>query len=85
MRFMEMIKKKLPTLEITTIIKSSLKKNGLIIKIDNLEQSIRIINKLAPEHLHLAFDHNELDTKDLIAGIILEFANLSFCVRINLS
>tara|TARA_B100001250_G_scaffold230196_1_gene197589 strand:- start:4 stop:1296 length:1293 start_codon:yes stop_codon:yes gene_type:complete len=68
----EIIKKELPNLERAEIIKSSLKKNGLIIKIDNLEQSIKIINRLAPEHLHLAFDNNELDTKDLIAGIILE-------------
>ena len=68
----EIINKELPNLERASIIKSSLEKNGLIIKIDNLEQSIKIINRLAPEHLHLAFDNNEIDTKDLIAGIILE-------------
>ena len=68
----EIINKELPNLDRASIIKSSLEKNGLIIKIDNLEQSIKIINRFAPEHLHLAFDNNEIDTKDLIAGIILE-------------
>ena len=68
----EIIDKELPNLDRASIIKSSLKKNGLTVKIDNLEQSIKIINRFAPEHLHLAFDNNEIDTKDLIAGIILE-------------
>ena len=68
----EIIDKELPNLDRASIIKSSLEKNGLTIKIDNLEQSIKIINRFAPEHLHLAFNNNEIDTKDLIAGIILE-------------
>ena len=68
----EIINKELPNLDRASIIKSSLEKNGLTVKIDNLEQSIKIINRLAPEHLHLAFDNSEIDTKDLIAGIILE-------------
>ena len=68
----EIINNELPNLERAKIIQSSLKKNGLIIKIDNLEQSIEIINRLAPEHLHLAFDTKEIDIEDLIAGIILE-------------
>ena len=46
--------------------------NGLIVKIDNLKQAINLINRLAPEHLHLAFEGHEIDINDLLAGIILE-------------
>ena len=68
----EIIKNELPNLERNMIIESSLMNNGLIIKIDNLNQSKKLINRFAPEHLHLAFEGNEMDTKELIAGIILE-------------
>ncbi len=54
------------------IIQSSLKNNGLVIKIENLEQSIDLINRFAPEHLNLAFQNKVIDVKELIAGIILE-------------
>ena len=66
------IKSELPNLERAKTIKASLRNNGLIIKIDRLEQSVKIINRLAPEHLHLAFESKKINTKDLIAGIILE-------------
>ena len=65
------IEKELPKLERSAIIKSALNNNGLIIKIDRLGQSKKLINQLAPEHLHLAFDNKEIDIKDLSAGIIL--------------
>ena len=68
----ETIEKECPRLERAMIIRSSLKNNGLVIKIDNLEEAINLINRLAPEHLHLAFEDQEIDTSDLIAGIILE-------------
>lgn len=61
----------LPKLERAKTIKSSLNNNGLIIKIESLKQSIEIINRFAPEHLHLAFDNDEINPKDLIAGIVL--------------
>ena len=66
------IKNELPHLDRTKIIKSSLMKNGLIIKIDSIDQSLNLINMLAPEHLHLAFDNKQIEANDLIAGIILE-------------
>jgi len=66
------IESELPNLERAKTIKASLRNNGLIIKIDRLEQSVKIINKFAPEHLHLAFESKEINTKELIAGIILE-------------
>ena len=59
-------------LERAVIIKSSLKNNGLIVKIDKLEQAKNLINRLAPEHLHLAIEGHEIDINDLVAGIILE-------------
>ena len=69
------IEKECPNLERAIIIKSSLKNNGLIVKIDNLEQAINLVNRLAPEHLHLAFEGHEIDINDLVAGIILEGAD----------
>ena len=42
------------------------------IQIENIEQAINLINRLAPEHLHLAFDNQEIDINDLVAGIVLE-------------
>ena len=68
----KIIENECPNLERARIIKSSLKNNGLIVKIDNLKQAIYLINRLAPEHLHLAFDNQEIDINDLVAGIILE-------------
>ena len=68
----EIIENELPHLGRASIIKSSLKNNGLIIKIQNLEQSIKLINSFAPEHLNLAFNNQVIDVKDLIAGIVLE-------------
>tara|TARA_B100000959_G_C14983841_1_gene624686 strand:+ start:698 stop:1990 length:1293 start_codon:yes stop_codon:yes gene_type:complete len=68
----EIIENECPNLERARIIQSSLKNNGLILKIDNLKQAIYLINRLAPEHLHLAFDNQEIDINDLVAGIILE-------------
>ena len=71
----QIIANELPKLERAKIIKSSFTNNGLIIKIESLEQSIEIINRFSPEHLHLAFDSNEIDPNDLIAGIVLLGSN----------
>ena len=76
-RVKEIIKDELPNLDRAMTIQSSLKNNGLIIKIDHIDQSIKIINRLAPEHLHLSFENKEIDTNNLIAGIILEGAQSS--------
>ena len=69
------IKNECSNLKRAMIVKSSLKNNGLIVKIDNLKQAINLINRLAPEHLHLAFEGHEIDINDLVAGIILEGAD----------
>jgi len=68
----KIIENECPKLERARIIQSSLKNNGLIVKIDNLKQAIFLINRFAPEHLHLAFDNQEININDLVAGIILE-------------
>ena len=68
----EIIENECPNLERYKIIKTSLSNNGLIVKIENIEQAINLINRLAPEHLHLAFDNQEIDINDLVAGIVLE-------------
>ena len=68
----KVIENELPTLKREAIINNSLKSNGLIIKSETLEQSIQCINKLAPEHLHIAFNNEDIEISELKAGIILE-------------
>lgn len=69
----EIINKEIKQLERKEIIQKSLEMNGMIVKINSLQESTRIINSLAPEHLHLAYDHNENKEEDnLIAGLILK-------------
>ena len=69
----EVIEKEVKFLERSHIIVNSLNSNGLMIKIDELSQALEIINKLAPEHLHLAYDHeNSFDEDKLVAGLILK-------------
>ncbi len=55
----EVIKKinaRLKNVEKKEIIKKSLEKYGLIIKTENLEESIHIANEIAPEHLQILTD-----------------------------
>ena len=68
----KVIENELPSLKREAIINNSLKSNGLIIKSETLEQSIQCINKLAPEHLHIAFNNEDIEINELKAGIILE-------------
>ena len=69
----EIINKEIKQLERKEIIQKSLEMNGMIVKINSLQESTSIINSLAPEHLHLAYDHNENKEEDnLIAGLILK-------------
>jgi len=50
---LEHIQNLLTTVSKQNIINLSLKKNGLIVLMDDLLLSYKIINKIAPEHLHL--------------------------------
>ncbi len=61
------------SLDRSSIIQESINSNGLIIKIKDLTEAKEIINKLAPEHLHIAFDHQDYEyEEELIAGLILK-------------
>ena len=61
------------SLDRSSIIEESINSNGLFIKIKDLTEAKEIINKLAPEHLHIAFDHQDFEhEEDLIAGLILK-------------
>ena len=69
----DVIKNEIESLERGSIITESINSKGLIIKIQDLSQAKNIINMLAPEHLHLSFDHeNFRDENELIAGLILK-------------
>ncbi len=59
------ITKFLPEMERTKIIKASLKKNGIMIKTEDLKQAIEVVNILAPEHLELAVDNPETLLTDI--------------------
>ena len=50
---LEQIQNLLNTVSKKNIINLSLKKNGLVVVMDDLLLSYKIINKIAPEHLHL--------------------------------
>ena len=72
----EIISTEIDSLERCSIIKESISSNGLIIKIDNFSEAKQLVNKIAPEHLHIAFDHmNYQDENSLIAGLILKGEN----------
>ena len=72
----EIISTEIDSLERSSIIKESISSNGLIIKIDNFSEAKKLVNKIAPEHLHLAFDHADYqDENSLIAGLILKGEN----------
>ena len=61
------------SLDRSAIIEESINSNGLFIKIKDLTEAKEIINQLAPEHLHIAFDHQDYEhEEDLIAGLILK-------------
>ena len=69
----DIISSEVTSLARCSIIEESINSNGLFIKINDLSEAKEIINKLAPEHLHIAFDHHDyLDEEELIAGLVLK-------------
>ena len=67
------ISAEISSLDRSSVIEESINSNGLLIKIKDLTEAKEIINKLAPEHLHIAFDHQDYEhERDLIAGLILK-------------
>ncbi len=65
------ISREIGSLKRGKIIQESLLRNGAEIYIKDNKDALAIINKIAPEHLHIAFDDKELSKKELIAGVIL--------------
>ena len=59
------IEKLLPEMERAEIISASLSGNGAMIKVDDLQQAIDLVNIIAPEHLELAVS----DPEALLDGI----------------
>ncbi len=69
----DIINQEIGGLERCSIIQEALKSNGLMIKIRDISEAKPIINRLAPEHLHIAFEHqNYKEENQLIAGLILK-------------
>ena len=64
-RVRQSMEKFLPRLERAQIIQKSLEKNGVFIRVDELEQAVEIANLLAPEHLELSV----ADPERLLPGI----------------
>tara|TARA_B100000575_G_scaffold2571_1_gene2011 strand:+ start:2210 stop:3505 length:1296 start_codon:yes stop_codon:yes gene_type:complete len=69
----DIIEKEIISLERYSIIKDSIESNGMIFRIRENLQAKDIINSIAPEHLHIAFDHeNYEDENQLVAGLVLK-------------
>jgi len=50
------LERQLPTLEREVIARTSLSGRGALIRVDNREQALALINRIAPEHLELSVD-----------------------------
>ena len=59
------IKKLLPTLARRHIVRQSLANRGALIKVDDRQQVIQLINRIAPEHLQLAIHDPESYLDDI--------------------
>ena len=72
-RIQQSIETLLPQMERKEIISQSLKDNGAIIKVDNLEQAVSISNRIAPEHLELMVEEADslLDQVDNAGAIFV--------------
>ncbi|MDC1251635.1 histidinol dehydrogenase [Gammaproteobacteria bacterium] len=69
----KIINKEIVSLQRHQIIKDAIESNGLFISINDLGQAKEIINRIAPEHLHIAFDHNHYKEEGrLVAGLIMK-------------
>ncbi len=80
-KVIEQIEKLKKTLSKKITVEISLKKNGLIVIMDDLKSSYKIINKIAPEHLHLQSKEKEIIFKNVnnAGGIFLgEYSTEAF-------
>ncbi|WP_133510154.1 histidinol dehydrogenase [Candidatus Thiosymbion oneisti] len=58
-RVMAAIDRLLPTMERRDVITAALGRCGALIRSRNLEEAVRIVNRIAPEHLELSVEHPE--------------------------
>jgi len=58
-RVMATIDRLLPTMERRDVIAAALRRRGALIRSRDLEEAIRIVNRIAPEHLELSVEHPE--------------------------
>ena len=59
------ISKLLPTMEREQIIKTSLKNRGALILTQDIDDAVKISNRIAPEHLELSVEHPESILDDI--------------------
>ncbi len=59
------IEKLLPEMERSEIIEASLTNNGAMIKVEDLDQAIAIVNTIAPEHLELSVSDPDVLLDDI--------------------
>jgi len=59
-RVMAAIDRLLPTMERRDVIAAALRRRGALIRSRDLEEAIRIVNRIAPEHLELSVEHPEV-------------------------
>ena len=65
------IERLLPTMERRAIIEASLQQHGALILTSDIQQSIELVNRIAPEHLELAFENARDYLDDILhAGAI---------------
>jgi len=70
-RVMAAIDRLLPTMERRDVIATALRRRGALIQSRDLEEAIKIVNRIAPEHLELSVEHPEaLVSKIRHAGAI---------------
>jgi histidinol dehydrogenase len=53
------VERLLPEMDRADIIKTALQKRGAFIAVDNLEEAVAVVNRIAPEHLELSVENPE--------------------------
>ncbi len=67
-----LMKIEVPLLSRSNIIKTSLNSRGASILVENIEQAVNLVNRIAPEHVHVVTKGASKDADNIInAGLIL--------------
>ena len=62
-RVQSSIAKLLPQMERREIIQASLQSRGVMIKVGDMDEAVKVANYIAPEHLELSIDNTDKKTK----------------------